>query len=243
MPKPSKHDLGVATLRGGATRAAILEQAATLFATKGFDGTALQDIADAMGLTRPALYHYFTSKEDVLASLIAQTSQTTSETLRAIRDRKDLSPSSKIRGMTTELLKERTSSPEQFRLIDRSESSLPDEMARAHRAARRAILADIVSVVAEGIDAGEFRNTNERLAALAVLGICNWVAWWYVPGKAEQAEEVIASLGDSAVAMLVRPTDHATPQPGSSGALAMLRSDLTRLVDDVSYLERVIPAP
>ena len=44
-----------------------MEEATRLFADRGFAGTSLQDIADATGLTRPALYHYFGSKEGNLA--------------------------------------------------------------------------------------------------------------------------------------------------------------------------------
>ena len=40
----------------------ILEHATRLFAERGYDGTTLQDIADAIGITRPGLYNYISSK-------------------------------------------------------------------------------------------------------------------------------------------------------------------------------------
>ena len=46
--------------------------ATNLFAERGFAGTNLQDIAEATGLTRPALYHYFKSKESLLSRLVAE---------------------------------------------------------------------------------------------------------------------------------------------------------------------------
>lgn len=49
----------------GEVRSAVVREATRLFAERGFDGTALQDIADAVGVTKPAVLHYFPSKEAV----------------------------------------------------------------------------------------------------------------------------------------------------------------------------------
>ena len=55
-----------------ALRRTVLEAAAELFAHRGFGGTNLQDIADALELSRPALYYYFKSKEEMLSSLLEE---------------------------------------------------------------------------------------------------------------------------------------------------------------------------
>lgn len=47
----------------GEVRAAVVRAATRLFAERGFDGTALQDIADAVGVSKPAVLHHFPSKE------------------------------------------------------------------------------------------------------------------------------------------------------------------------------------
>lgn len=52
------------------TRERILDVAATLFITQGYDGTSLREIADEMGFTKAALYYHFPSKEDLLRALI-----------------------------------------------------------------------------------------------------------------------------------------------------------------------------
>lgn len=52
------------------TRTRILEAAQQLFVERGFHGTALQEIADRVGITKPALYYYFASKGELLGSLL-----------------------------------------------------------------------------------------------------------------------------------------------------------------------------
>lgn len=50
----------------------ILEVAGRLFARKGFDGTSLQDIAVDVGVLKGSLYHYISSKEDLLADIVRE---------------------------------------------------------------------------------------------------------------------------------------------------------------------------
>jgi len=220
------------TIRGGATRDGILENAAALFALKGFEGTAFKDIADEMGITRPALYHYFASKYEVLEVLIAETSESTAEEMRAVRRRDDLSPSEKLHSVTANLVRERMAAPQRFRMLDRTESALPTEIANKHLAARRAVLSELTAIIVDGIRTGQFRETDERLAALSVIGMCNWVAWWYVPGR-DKSDNIPATLADSAVAMLARPKHRLPTALGPAGAIAQIR-------DDLDYLDRLI---
>lgn len=48
----------------------ILEEATRLFRTKGFAGTSIQDISDAVGLLKGSLYYYISSKEDLLFEIL-----------------------------------------------------------------------------------------------------------------------------------------------------------------------------
>ena len=52
----------------------ILDAALTLFADKGYDGIGMDEIADAVGMKGPALYHYFKGKEAILNELIGEAS-------------------------------------------------------------------------------------------------------------------------------------------------------------------------
>ncbi|WP_433062329.1 TetR/AcrR family transcriptional regulator [Dactylosporangium sp. CS-033363] len=220
--------------RGEAARTAILEQAARLFAEKGFEGTSLLDIAQAADLTRPALYHYFASKDEILATLVEQESAGAAGKLREIA-RSEQDPTARLRAAVHELVLDRADAPNRFRMLDRSETALPEPIAERHIRAKRESLSAMTTIIADGIRTGEFRPADERITAFAVIGMCNWVAWWYHPGRDPEPKAVAASIAESAVAMLARP-EHARPsEQGVHGAIARLRADLdhlSRLVDE-----------
>lgn len=58
MPKPSD------------TKQRILDVARELFTSQGVQRTSLQDIADRLGITKPALYYHFPSREDLVRSIV-----------------------------------------------------------------------------------------------------------------------------------------------------------------------------
>ena len=60
MPKPAARN-----------RESIQDVARELFAQKGVQRTSLQDIADRLGITKPALYYHFRSRDDLVRSIIA----------------------------------------------------------------------------------------------------------------------------------------------------------------------------
>ena len=56
----------------GTTREQILGAALRLFANKGYDHAGMDEIAKEVGVTKPAIYHYFESKEKLFVTLIEQ---------------------------------------------------------------------------------------------------------------------------------------------------------------------------
>ena len=71
---------------GQRTRQAILDAALALFAEKGYFGTSLRDVAQAVGVRESALYNYFSGKEALFEALLAAESAVKVERLTAILD-------------------------------------------------------------------------------------------------------------------------------------------------------------
>jgi AcrR family transcriptional regulator len=211
----------------------IVEHATRLFAERGYDGTTLQDIADAIGITRPGLYHYITSKEQLLAALVRDISENTAHIVRAVRLRTDLSSVEKLRAVVRGLVLQRARAPEHFRVLDRTEAALPEEVAAQHLKARREVLTEMRTIVEEGVSRGEFRPRDERLAALSVIGMCNWVAWWFHPGASHPVEPVADQLAQNAIDMLAYPEGTGPLTTSPHRALQMIRENL-------DYLERFL---
>ena len=209
----------------------MFEHASRLFAERGFAGTNLGDIAEVMGITRPALYHYVKSKDELLAQLVAQMTEGPSAEIEALVADTGRDPADRLRRIAHLIALQRASQPNCFQLLLRSEADLPPGVAEAHRVAQRNTLHHLIDVIEEGVVKGQFRPVDARTAALAVAGMCNWVAWWFRPdgGPAAQECEAAELLAELAVAM-VRQTGVRTPaEPGPEAALALLRQDLDHL--------------
>ena len=175
----------------------ILEHATRLFAERGYDGTTLQDIADAIGITRPGLYNYISSKEQLLAALVRDVTENTVHNVRAVRLRTDLSSVEKLRTVVRALVLQRGST-----------RAIPGPRSHRGRAARGSSRPAPQGAQGgprrdadphRGVSTGEFRPRDERLAALSVIGMCNWVAWWFHPGSSHPAEPVADQLAQNAV--------------------------------------------
>lgn len=62
-------------IKGTLNRQGVLEAAVALFNRLGYDRTSMNDIAAALGITKPALYHYFPSKEKIFTASIERASE------------------------------------------------------------------------------------------------------------------------------------------------------------------------
>ncbi len=75
----------------------ILDTAERLFIEKGYDHTSLQEIIEQTGLSKGAIYHHFTSKEDIFYSVCDCIGQRNGEILAEVRDNPRLNGLEKLR--------------------------------------------------------------------------------------------------------------------------------------------------
>ncbi len=205
----------------------IKENAARLFAERGVAGTTLQDIADATGLTRQAVYHYVANKDELFAQLVSEVAAEPAQLLREINAIEEFDPATKLNRMAESIALNQMASPDRFRLLIRSEADLPESLADGYRTSRRQVLRELTAVIDAGIAAGQFRDVDARTAALGVIGSLNWIAWWYRDGDDRAA--IAAQLSDMAVHALRAEGTPAPAEPGPLGVISDLRRDLDRL--------------
>lgn len=85
------------------TRVKIEREAANLFNKKGFAATSMSDIAEAVGITKASLYHFFKNKESLYLSLIGQVISEAQGILGKERD-PEVSPVDHLKQLLYELL-------------------------------------------------------------------------------------------------------------------------------------------
>src|SRR4051794_7622684 len=76
----------------------VIAVATQLFGEKGFRGTRLDDISDALGVTRAALYYYFDGKHDVLEEVCARAMSSTEAALQRVEEMGD--PADRLRSFS-----------------------------------------------------------------------------------------------------------------------------------------------
>ena len=206
----------------------LLDCAAELFAEKGFAGTSLQDIANATGVGRTTLYHYFGSKDDFLTALVEDVTLAASSELRELTHEPGASFQSQLLKAAETLVTRQLARAVRFKVLDREENHLPAPLFERHQAGKREVLARISGLITAGIRAGEFRPVDSNIAALSFIGMCNWTAWWFNPAANKSAAEVaaiVAGLGVSALLSHTTPPGHTTPHEIVAG----IRTELDRL--------------
>jgi len=83
-------------------RTEILDAAQDLFLSRGYDTTTVNDLLNAVGISKGAFYHHFSAKEDVLQALVWRMAEQSLAALSPIIEREDLGPLEKLKTFFTE---------------------------------------------------------------------------------------------------------------------------------------------
>jgi AcrR family transcriptional regulator len=163
-------------------RSELTRQAARLFAAKGYHGTSIGDLAEAMGVQKGSLYAHIDSKQDLLYETMAEGARAFHAGLDAIPD--ELRPVEKIRlalrshlRVVADQLDVATVFVQEWRYLegDRRDEILSE---------RRRYEERIRGLFREGRELGELRSDlDDATAALLALSAANWAYTWLKPGR------------------------------------------------------------
>ncbi len=171
------------------TRETILEAAAQVFRQKGFHGASMQDIAKAVNLQKPSLYHHVASKQEILLALLDRALELLLQRISVISDQ-DVSADKKLREMIRAYLQILTENTDLSAVLLFEHRSLERKQHARHVPNRDKFEALWRGVLEEGVASKRFQCDNPALAARAILGIMNWTITWYRPEGPLEIEEI-----------------------------------------------------
>jgi AcrR family transcriptional regulator len=203
-------------------REAILRTSVQLFLDDGYARTALNDIADKLKITKPALYHYFRNKEEILLECYRWGCLLIRESLDEISARGGTGldkVSAFIRSYTEVIAVDFGRA-----VIRLDDGELSGEAQAEVRSYKREIDRRLRSFLQEGIDDGSIAPSDPKLAAFAIAGALNWISMWYRPGGALSAEQIAQSYAAIFTNGLSnRDAQYAGRQPSPKSGLKLVR--------------------
>jgi AcrR family transcriptional regulator len=170
-------------------RQAVVRVAATAFNRKGFANTSMDDVAAVLKISKPALYQYFESKQDLLYHC-HQMVMDHGEAGIALAKRSGGSAFERLRICLSRYMQGIFGDFGSCAVLTDVDSLEPKR--RAEVIERRArISAALVKMIAEGVADGSVVNCDPKLASLFVLGVINWIPLWYRSTGPNKPEEII----------------------------------------------------
>ncbi len=187
----------------------IRDSAATLFRQKGFNGTSMQALATAVGITKSSLYHHYPSKQALLAEIIEVTMSRVTPLVREIAQ-SDLPATGRLHRALTLHTVESIRERDYVACFSEESRYLSPTFMETHRKKKGEYESLFQKVIEEGIDRGEFLEQDSGLATMALLGMCDSVIRRYRPTGEYAPDEIAATFADTAVRGLgARDTERA----------------------------------
>ena len=207
----------------------ILKHAKRLFAERGFDSTSLNEIAEAVGVTRSAIYYYVDSKEALLVAVVeGAAEQVRAGGLESI-ELSTLTPTERLGHVVRTFVHRIAEDPLRWQTLARCGQHLPPEIREKHELALEDGTGAFEALLAEGVASGEFRPLNPEISAQGLLGMCHWVVASYSDDAVISADE----LGDELAELAVRSVRRHDVLHHRNGdvlkAIGSLRNDVAEL--------------
>lgn len=166
--------------------------ATRLFNRNGVLATRMEEIANEVSMTPGNLYHYFKSKEELAYQCYLKSCEVRRSQL-AIADDPALSGLKRIEEFFRQILVEGQSRTAILGEI----GALKPEWASRVRRLQRENTAAIQRIVAAGVEDGSIRTTNPFLAGIGLLGIVEWISFWFtnrLPYSRAEATDIMLDV-------------------------------------------------
>jgi AcrR family transcriptional regulator len=194
QPRPAAKENGHSySKRGEATFERVMRIVAMMYRERGYERTSMAAVARRAGVTAPAIYHYFGSKEEILAAFLDFTLRDLLTTVgAAVRGK---TATAKLQSFMKALVRwqlQQTPFPEAYDRIyelGQLRNSLPSEQRQHVLALEREFYEIVRDIVAEGIRTEEFRPVPVAPTAFAILAMGDYILGWFRPeGKLSQSQ-------------------------------------------------------
>jgi TetR/AcrR family transcriptional regulator len=176
-------------------RRAILDRSAELFAVHGYDRASMSKIAEACGVSKANLYHYYRDKEELLFDVIRFHLEELLEVVEAA-DRPNLEPSERLRDLVAALLEAYRDADAQHNVQINGLRLLPADRQAELKAMERELVRIFSDAVA-GV-APQIRGTKLlKPVTMSLFGMVNWHYLWFKDtGEISRADyaDIVARL-------------------------------------------------
>lgn len=191
----------------------LRDAAVRVFWEKGYSAATVQDVADALGILKGSLYHYVSSKEDVLAQVLdaAHAHSTQLSERVAASDRAPLDKLHELFRLHVEWYLEQ---PEHVTVFFRDWRFLTGERLQVVTERRRGydrFLRDLLEQCRAAGDVAE--DVDLKYVSFFLLGALNASPNWYRRDGRDSAQEVASTFADLCVATVLGTRVH-RPRPG-----------------------------
>jgi AcrR family transcriptional regulator len=173
-------------------REAVLRTAVRLFLERGFWRTSLSDVAEQLNITKPALYHYFSNKEEIYLACYRWGISLIKGDLERIRSHQ----ATGLEKVASFIYSYAVIIAGDFgRCVVRQDDRELSAEARAEvRAYKREVDLYLRSFIREGINDGTIRSCDIKITAFSIAGAVNSLAHWFKPDADLSAEQVAAAF-------------------------------------------------
>ncbi len=171
------------------TRDDILDAAAQVFRQKGFHGSSMADIAEAVNLQKASLYHHVSSKQEILLALLDRALEMLFEQIDVIA-KQPLPADEKLRQMVLVYLRLLAENSDLSSVLLFEHRSLEPAQHKRHIPNRDRFESLWRGVLDDGVRSGLFTCSNPALAVRALMGILNWTLTWYRPDGPLTIEQI-----------------------------------------------------